>query len=106
MFLVLRLSVIGNVVLRVLRFRYRYRSDLGEAQVQDVGVQFVQSSGEAVPVQVVPTELAAEQNKVGSDGGRSDIPTAPARRSPHLLQSFLGKLTSRMCDRMVMSCVM
>lgn len=104
MFLVLRLSVIGNVVLRVLRFRYR--SDLGEAQVQDVGVQFVQSSGEAVPVQVVPTELAAEQNKAGQTEGAPISRPPPARRSPHLLQSFLGKLTSRMCDRMVMSCVM
>lgn len=47
--------------------RLRYRSDLREAQVQDVGVQFVQSSGEAVPVQVLPTELAVEQ-KGGSDG--------------------------------------
>lgn len=54
--------------------RLRYWSDLREAQVQDVGVQFVQSSGEAVPVQVVPTELAVEQ-KGGSDGGSSDILT-------------------------------
>lgn len=53
----------------------RYWSDLREAQVQDVGVQFVQSSGEAVPVQVVPTELAVEQ-RGGSDGGGADIPTA------------------------------
>lgn len=47
--------------------RLRYRSHLREAQVQDVGVQFVQSSGEAVPVQVLPTELAVEQTG-GSDG--------------------------------------
>lgn len=83
----------------------RCSSYLGEAQVEDVGVEFGQGSGEAVPVQVLPTELAAEQRggvrgalAAGGGGGWGG-------GGAHLLQSFLGRLTSRMCDRMVVSWV-
>jgi len=39
-------------------------SDLGEAEVQDVGVQLVQGSGEAVSAQILSTELTAEQTDI------------------------------------------
>lgn len=36
-------------------------SDLREAEVEDVGVEFAQSSGEAISAQILSTELTAEQ---------------------------------------------
>lgn len=36
-------------------------SHLRETEVQDVGVQFVQRSGETVPAQVLSTELTVEE---------------------------------------------
>lgn len=36
-------------------------SDLREAEVEDISVEFAQRSGEAVPAQVLAAELAEEQ---------------------------------------------
>ena len=37
-------------------------SDLREAEVEDVGVQFAQSSGEAISAQILSTEFTEDQN--------------------------------------------
>lgn len=83
-------------------------SHLREAQVEHVGVELAQSSGEAVAAQIVSAELAGKTNsterRLKMDAATS-AKMAPLFKRSHLLQSFLGRLTSSMWDRIVTSCV-
>lgn len=80
-------------------------SDLREAEVEDISVEFAQRSGEAVPAQVLAAELAEEQTACSDRLQDDDVISQHRDAVTHLLQSFLGRLMSSMCDRMVTSWV-
>ena len=68
--------------------------------MEDVGVEFAQGSGETIPAEVFSTKLTendtSEQlSDTWSFGSHSTCKASRCVLS-YLLQSFLGKLTSRM----------
>ena len=68
--------------------------------MQDVGVEFAQSSGESISAQVLSTELTDNTQlhilvKTTHSSSRVVLMEAAAAVS-YLLHSFLGRLTSRM----------